>query len=159
MTTGPNGPLLICYDGSEDARHAIERAGELLRNRPALVLTVWQPVAGLGSFAWSGATTSMVNFVELDRAAAEDAGRVAAEGVRVANEAGLEAEPVATEATGPVWEAILEIADQQDAAAVVHGLSRTDGRPLDPAWKCLQGCRPSRRPADVGSPSAQRRRR
>jgi len=29
MTTGPNGPLLICYDGSEDARYAIERAGAL----------------------------------------------------------------------------------------------------------------------------------
>ena len=121
MMTGPNGPLLICYDGSEDARYAIERAGDLLRNRPALVLTVWQPVAGLGSFAWSGATTSMVNFVELDRAAAEDAGRIAVEGVRIANEAGLEAEPVAIEATGPVWEPILEIADQQEAAAIVMG--------------------------------------
>jgi nucleotide-binding universal stress UspA family protein len=121
MTTGPDGPLLICYDGSEDAKYAVERAGELLRNRPALVLTVWQPVAGLGSFAWSGATTSMVDFVELDRAAAEDAGRVAAEGVRIANEAGLEAEPVAVEATGPVWEPILEIADQQEAAAIVMG--------------------------------------
>jgi hypothetical protein len=84
MTTGPSGPLLICYDGSEDGRYAIERAGDLLRNRPALVLTAWQPVAGLGSFAWLGVTTSMVNFVELDRAAAEDAGRVAAEGVRTA---------------------------------------------------------------------------
>jgi hypothetical protein len=43
MTTSPKGPLIICYDGSEDARYAIERAGDLLRNRPALVLTAWQP--------------------------------------------------------------------------------------------------------------------
>lgn len=121
MTTGSNGPMLICYDGSEDARYAIERAGDLLRGKSALVLTVWQPTAGLGSFAWSGVTTSMVNFAELDRAAAEDAGRVAAEGVRTAKEAGLEAEPVAIEATGPVWETILEIANQEDAATVVMG--------------------------------------
>ena len=121
MTTGPNGPLLICYDGSEDARYAIERAGDLLRHKRALVLTVWQPIARLGSFAWAGATTSLVDFVELDRAAAEDAGRVANEGVRIAKEAGLEAEPVAIEATGPVWETILEIADHHDAATIVMG--------------------------------------
>ena len=121
MTTGPTGPLLICYDGSEDARYAIERAGDLLRDRRALVLTVWQPAAGLGSFAWAGATTSMVDFVELDRAAAEAAGRVAAEGAQIAREVGLEAEPVAIGASGPAWESILEIAQEQDAAAVVMG--------------------------------------
>jgi nucleotide-binding universal stress UspA family protein len=121
MTTGPNGPLLICYDGSEDAKYAIGRAGDLLCDTHALVLTVWQSTARLGSFAWSGVTTSMVNFVELDRAAAEDAGRVASEGVRIAKQAGLEAEPVAIEATGPVWETILEIADHEDAATVVMG--------------------------------------
>ena len=44
-STGPGGPLLICYDGSEDAKHAIERAGGLLADRPALVVTVWQPTA------------------------------------------------------------------------------------------------------------------
>jgi hypothetical protein len=53
MTTGTDGPLLLCYDGSEDARHAIERAGALLGGRQALVLTVWQPTRGLGSFAWA----------------------------------------------------------------------------------------------------------
>ena len=28
-TSTADGPLLLCYDGSEDARHAIQRAGEL----------------------------------------------------------------------------------------------------------------------------------
>jgi hypothetical protein len=76
-----------------DARYAIERAGALLAGTHALVRTVWQPTAGLGSFVWSGATASMVNFAELDRAAAEDGGNVAREGVRIAQKAGLEAEP------------------------------------------------------------------
>lgn len=53
----------------------------------------------------------MIKSVELHRAGAEDAGRVTNEGARIAKEAGLEAESVAIEATGPVWAAILEIAD------------------------------------------------
>lgn len=64
---------------------------------------------------------STVNSVEIDRAAAEDGGRVATDGVRIAHEAGLEAEPAAVKATGPVWKTILEIADRHDAAAIVMG--------------------------------------
>jgi hypothetical protein len=75
-----DGPLLICYDGSEDARHAIERAGNLLPGgRHALVLTVWQPIAGGASLAWAGMGISGVNSVELDREAAEEGGRIANE--------------------------------------------------------------------------------
>lgn len=35
--------ILLCYDGSEDARAAIEHAGHLLSGQPAIVLTVWEP--------------------------------------------------------------------------------------------------------------------
>jgi nucleotide-binding universal stress UspA family protein len=116
-----DGPLLVCYDGSADAKHAIQQAGGLLVAKPALVMTVWQPTAALGSFAWGGETAGMVNFVALDRAGAEDAGRIADEGVRFAHEAGLEAEPVAIKATGPVWKTIVETANCHDAAAIVMG--------------------------------------
>ncbi len=121
MAAGADCPLLFCYDGSEGAKHAIERAAALLSGRHALIVTVWQPFAELGSFAWSGATATMVNFVELDRAAAEDAGRIANEGLGIAQEAGLEAEPVAVKATGPVWKTILETAEHHDAAMIVMG--------------------------------------
>jgi nucleotide-binding universal stress UspA family protein len=116
-----DGPLLLCFDGSEDARHAIERAGALFAGHGALVVTVWQPIAVLDSFAWTGATASPVSVVELNRAAAEDGRRVADEGVRVALEAGLRAEPLAVEATGSVWRTIGEIADRHDAGAIVMG--------------------------------------
>ena len=36
-------------------------------------------------------------------------------------QAGLEAEPFAVEASGSVWNTIVEIADRQDAAAIVMG--------------------------------------
>ena len=45
MATGADTPLLLCYDGSDPAKHAIERAADLLRTRHAVVLTVWQPTA------------------------------------------------------------------------------------------------------------------
>ena len=38
-------PVLLCFDGSDDAAHAILRAGEMLGPRSAVVLTVWEPVA------------------------------------------------------------------------------------------------------------------
>lgn len=120
-TSAADGPLLLCYDGSEDAAHAIRRAGDLFTGRRALVLTVWQPTAALGSSAWSGATDSMVDFFAFDRAAAEHGGGVAGEGVRIAREAGLQAEPLAVEAAGPVWKTIVEIADQHDAQTIVLG--------------------------------------
>jgi nucleotide-binding universal stress UspA family protein len=116
-----DGPLLLCYDGSEDAKHAIEHAGRLLGGRDALVVTVWQPTPALGSFAFAGATDSMFDFVEVNRAAADLGGRVAGDGVRIAQQAGLHAEPVAVESTGPVWKTIVEIADRYDAATIVMG--------------------------------------
>jgi nucleotide-binding universal stress UspA family protein len=119
MTT--DGPLLICYDGSEDAKDAIRSAGRLLAKRHALVLTVWEPAASPGGFAWLGDGTSIVNFAEVDRAAAEHGGRVASEGVRIALEEGLGAEPITIKGTGAVWKTILDTADNEDAAAIVMG--------------------------------------
>jgi nucleotide-binding universal stress UspA family protein len=104
---------LTAHCSSEDAKHAVESAGALLADRPALVVTVWQPTASLDGFAWSGVSAGVDNFVELDRAADE--------GVRIAKEAGLEAEPVAIKAAGPVWKTIVETADRCDAAATVMG--------------------------------------
>ena len=43
--TGPNAPLLIAYDGSETAKHAIREAGRLFGSREVLVVTVWEPGA------------------------------------------------------------------------------------------------------------------
>jgi nucleotide-binding universal stress UspA family protein len=119
--TPADGPLVLCYDGSENARHAIEQAGSFFPGRDVLVLTVWQPIAGLGTFAWTGATAGSADFVELDRQAAEDGGRMAEEGARIARAAGLHARPLAAQAAGPVWKTIVEIADGHQAAMIVMG--------------------------------------
>jgi len=121
MTGSDQGQLLVCYDGSEDAKRAIARAGELFLSKRALVLTVWQPAAGLGSFAWTGAIGGVADFTELDRAAREINNQLAREGVGVAQEAGLQAEPLAEESAGPVWQTIVQVAEDHDAAVIVMG--------------------------------------
>jgi nucleotide-binding universal stress UspA family protein len=120
-TSSADGPLMLCYDGSEDARHAIRRAGGLFAGRRALVVTVWQPTAAPGGLGFAGETAGLVDLFALDRAAAETGDRVAGEGARLAREAGLLAEPLAVQAAGPVWKTIIELADRDDAATIVMG--------------------------------------
>jgi nucleotide-binding universal stress UspA family protein len=125
MTTKPAAsaftPVLLCYDGSDPAKHAIECAADSLRTRDAVVLTVWQTTVGLGSFAWAGATENMLDYVELDRTAAALGERIVSEGVRIARAAGLRAEPLAVKATGPVWTTILEVAQRRNTSMIVIG--------------------------------------
>ena len=57
----------------------------------------------------------------VDRTGLEALSRVVAEGVRIAREAGLDAEAITADASGPVWKTILEIAERHDAATIVMG--------------------------------------
>jgi nucleotide-binding universal stress UspA family protein len=121
-TVSAAGPLLLCYDGSADAVHAIEQAGAMFTGSRAVVLTVWERFASFDAGAWLDEIgASAVEDHYLDRRQAEQAARVAADGVRVAEQAGLEAAPVSVEATGPVWRAILDVAARHDAATIVMG--------------------------------------
>lgn len=78
----PDTPLLRCYGRSEDAEHAIQRGGELLAARRALMLSVWLPTAALGPLL--AFTANTVNLAELDRAATEAGDRLPEEGARIA---------------------------------------------------------------------------
>ena len=120
-TSIADGPLMLCYDGSEGARDAIRHAGSLFPGWRALVVTVWQPAAVPGSFGMGTEAAPIPGFAELDRAAAERGGGLADEGVDIARRAGLQAESLPVKATGPIWETIVEIANRDDAATIVMG--------------------------------------
>jgi nucleotide-binding universal stress UspA family protein len=128
-TSSPDGPVLLCYDGSDDAMRAIERAGALFAGQDAIVVTAWRAAAAdaLESLAWSGITGSTLSFADTSRAV-ERARRVAAEGAGIAQRTGMSAEPVAVEVTGRVATTILEIADRHDAATIVLGSRGTADR-------------------------------
>jgi nucleotide-binding universal stress UspA family protein len=119
MDTMPDATLLLCYDGSDDAKHAIKEAASLFGSRPALVLSVWQDASAVPAFMWMSG--SVGGFEELFAAARDGAGRVAEEGAALAVAAGLTAEPLVAEATGPTWQAIVETAAAREVAAIVMG--------------------------------------
>src|SRR5690349_12764681 len=121
MAHGAGGPLLVCYDGSDDARYAIETAATLFPGRRALVVSVWQRLAGVDSIVWAGEPAGMVTSGDLDRAAAAHANRHAEQGARIAHEAGLDAEPLPLEAFGPIWKTIVEAGATHDASTIVIG--------------------------------------
>jgi len=115
--------ILICYDGSEDARAAIERAGALFPGQAATVLTIWQPFievvarAGVGF----GVTPAIPNSDRIDEASQERAQEVVQEGVELARAAGLDAQPHVSAQATTTARAILEQANSLGANAIVMG--------------------------------------
>ena len=62
---------------------------------------------------------------EAQRRAAE---QIASDGARRAAAAGLDAEPLAAESTGPLWEVVETLAEERGALMVVCGRSRSGVR-------------------------------
>jgi len=118
MTTAVNGPILICYDRSDDARRAIETSGVLFPGRRAIVLHVWSPIAVIAS-AYGG----MVSLPAYDDKKLQQAAlTLSEEGARLAREAGLDASPESVECTYEgTWRAIVDVADEYDAGVIVLG--------------------------------------
>lgn len=115
------GPVLLCFDGSENARQAIFAAGALLGSRTAIVLSVWEPAASLTSLNPIGAVVGEVTgiYKEMDEIGAQLASRQAGEGAAVARRAGFDAE--ALTAQGKPWVEILRVAQDHGVAAIVLG--------------------------------------
>jgi len=109
--------LLICYDGSDGARRAIDVAASLLTPRRAVVVDIGPPLTREQSLA-ALSPVSVVGYLEEENLA--DALTRAGEGTARARSAGFDAEARA-EVAAPTWEGIVELADELDAAAIVMG--------------------------------------
>jgi len=106
-------PLLLCYDGSEGAEHAIAAAGELLRGRQAVVLNCWE--------SWVAHAPVQGMTAELDEIPQGLSEQTVADGARLAADAGFAPEPLSARAAGAPWRAVLDAADEADAALIVLG--------------------------------------
>ena len=116
------GPPLLCYDGSENSRQAIEHASELLANREALVLHLWQSWASHAPThvpVVSGAVGGMAR--ELDEIAETQSGELADAAVEHAARAGFDARPLSTRCDGALWHGVLRAADEHDASTIALG--------------------------------------
>jgi nucleotide-binding universal stress UspA family protein len=124
MQAMPAGPLLLTYDGSEDAATAISTAAALFSVREAVVVTVWEPVSVWAPYdpaavLSAGVTKLGSRALGLDDIAREVAEETLARGVRLAGAAGFDARGHLVH--GKAWHAICEAATDLDAVAIVLG--------------------------------------
>jgi nucleotide-binding universal stress UspA family protein len=120
MATDSKSPVLIAYDGSDFAKAAVRVAGEQLGGGRALLLTVFEPLEKIPFFGVAGVPVGSETMERLLASAREGAQKIAEEGCVLAREAGFEVEPVVVDGT-PVWNKIVEVAEERDADPVVIG--------------------------------------
>jgi len=118
---GNRGPVVVGYDGSESARRAIEKAGDLFGGSRAIVLYAWEAVEMAALRRGAIGMSATASEGEVDARARDEAARVADEGAELARRYGLDAEGRAVPAVPSVWETIVRVADEEGAAAIVLG--------------------------------------
>ncbi len=116
-------PVLICFDRSASAQHAIDVAASLLGKRRAVVLTVWSSPIGMAVHGMGAAEA------EYEKDQQRRASDSAAEGCKRARAAGLDAVPLAARGIPEegTARAILDIAADQDANLIVLGARGLSG--------------------------------
>jgi nucleotide-binding universal stress UspA family protein len=125
-----SAPVLIAYDGSPSAQHAIREAGRLLSGRQALIVVVYKqgigfelmqlPIAAVGL---PPAPIDVRTAVEVDQELGERSQKLAQQGAELAREGGFEPEAlaVADDVDTPVAETIVAVARERSADAIVVG--------------------------------------
>ncbi len=116
-------PILVAYDGSEGAKAAVEAAGRLFPDLPAVVVSVWPSAAAVmsGSLIAIPAGVATRAYEELDKESERQAADKADEGATAAKDVGLDATARALLCHGQVWATIVDAASQEDAQAIVVG--------------------------------------
>ena len=128
----PSGPILIGYDGSPAAEHALREAAVLLGPRPALVVVVWEAGAAYVNVDVDeipAAPMDLRTAVLTDQALYDGARLMADRGAGLAAELGFEAEGLTVADEVTVGRTLVRLAHERDAQAIVvgaHGHSRLE---------------------------------
>jgi nucleotide-binding universal stress UspA family protein len=109
-------PILICYDGSNEARRAIAVAGDLLAHSEAVIVDVTPPLT-LEEEEAALLTPVIPDNVEQR---VRDERTIGRRGEQLARARGFEADERVVVAA-PTWQGIVEAADEMDAAVIVVG--------------------------------------
>jgi nucleotide-binding universal stress UspA family protein len=118
--------LLIAFDGSAAAEVAVRAAGALFPGARATVLTIHEPAIGAATTLRAGGALMAPELIErsltdLEQERVAEAEAAAADGVRLAEAAGLRAEPAVALGQRQPWEPILAAAAERGADVVVCG--------------------------------------
>ena len=127
--------VLIAFDGSDEARGAIDYAGRFLSTKNAYILTVWEPIhrqaartagmSGMMQHDWSAVTD------DTEDPAYADAVAICREGVALAEARGFATEPFLVESATAIWSAIVDAAHELDVSIIVAGSRALSG------WRSL----------------------
>jgi nucleotide-binding universal stress UspA family protein len=137
--------VLLCFDGSSDAENAIRGAGDLLGPRPAVVLTVSEPVR-----LWEASDPATVldapigkllsKALQFEAIIDEVAQQQVSRGIELAHAAGFDAQGRVVR--GKPWRAICEVANEIEAEVIVlgaRGLSRVEAALLGSVSATVSG--------------------
>ena len=123
--------ILICYDNSDSARHALTVAQRTLGEQPRILLHVYRaPEAVLAdAFSTRGSdpTAGAVSQNRLESLAVTRAREVLDAGLTITAKLGLDVDVEAREASSDasVWRTILDVADELDADLIIAGTRGT----------------------------------
>jgi nucleotide-binding universal stress UspA family protein len=115
--------VFVCYDGSKGSIAAIDKVAELLPGAAVVILTVWKPIQE-AILVSPGPAPPISDLADVDQRQERAATVMAHDGAARAAQAGIEAEPLAVEGGGPLWETIEEVAEERDARLIACGASR-----------------------------------
>jgi nucleotide-binding universal stress UspA family protein len=123
-----SGPIIVGFDGTPAAQHALTEAAELFAPRRALVVVVWEAgrafdLTTLPTQALEPPpiTLDIRRGFELDQAMYEAAQRLAERGAAIGRDRGLDAEGLAVADDVTVADTLVRLAKERAAQAIVVG--------------------------------------
>jgi nucleotide-binding universal stress UspA family protein len=122
------GPVVIGFDGTPAAEHALREAAALFAGRRAVVVVVWEAGRAFDLMELPSVTLDLPpagldvrSAFELDQAAYEQAQRLAQQGAARAREWGLEADGLAVADEVTVGDTLVRLAKEYESQALVVG--------------------------------------
>ena len=113
-------PILIAYDGSDCAAAAIDKVATEFGPREVIILVVSEELERIPFFGTAGVPVEAETMELLADAAQKGALETAEKGAERARGLGLEASTAVIDG-GPIWSAIVEAAEERDAALIAIG--------------------------------------
>jgi nucleotide-binding universal stress UspA family protein len=119
--------ILICYDDSEQSKHAVEVSGALFPGADAHILNVWEPIERIVARYAALAPFAGEELGDADGSAETESARLTAAGVELATAAGMGATPHSAVLSSTIAQAVLAVADRLDVDVIITGTRSLHG--------------------------------